>query len=160
MRAYQSILRKTSSIVVSSTFSLKGLMSTVAFTRLKKNSMAAIVLVAGKKNEPLSSSRPHPRDRPVKHLASHLRHQHVANDDIEGAVPDLAQALDAARNRGYLKRAGGQVIVENVSEIIAIFQEQNLPGRLGHMVRGNVKLESDDVLGVGSSRPQSHSPNR
>ena len=41
-RAYQTSLRKTSSIVESSAFSLKGLMSTVAFTRLKKNSMAGL----------------------------------------------------------------------------------------------------------------------
>ena len=42
MRAYQTSLRKTSSIVESSAFSLKGLISTVAFTRLKKNSMAGL----------------------------------------------------------------------------------------------------------------------
>jgi hypothetical protein len=47
--------------------------------------------VASKKNEPLNSSRPHPRDRPLKHLASHPRHHHVANDEIEGALRDLAQ---------------------------------------------------------------------
>ena len=41
-RAYQTSLRKTSSIVASNAFSLKGLMSTVAFTRLKKNSMAGL----------------------------------------------------------------------------------------------------------------------
>jgi len=40
MQAYQTSLRKTSAIVESSAFILKGLMSTVAFTRLKKNSMA------------------------------------------------------------------------------------------------------------------------
>jgi len=42
MRAYQISLRKTSRIVESSVFSEKGLMSTVAFTRLKKNSIAGL----------------------------------------------------------------------------------------------------------------------
>jgi hypothetical protein len=44
MRAYQTSLRKTSRIVESSAFSEKGLISTVAFTRLKKNSMVALFL--------------------------------------------------------------------------------------------------------------------
>jgi hypothetical protein len=39
MRAYQATSRKTSAIVESSVFSLKGLMSTVASTRLRKNSI-------------------------------------------------------------------------------------------------------------------------
>jgi hypothetical protein len=65
-------------------------MSTVAFTRLKKNSMAGVP-VAGKKNKPLSSSRPGSRDRPVKHLAALPRHHHVADNEVEGALPDLAQ---------------------------------------------------------------------
>ena len=55
-----------------------------------------IVLVTGKENEALTSSWPDPRHRPVKHLAPHLRHHHVANDEIEGALHDLTQALDAA----------------------------------------------------------------
>src|SRR4051812_12048356 len=38
----QDILRKTSFIAVSSAASLKGLMSTVAFTRWKKNSIAGL----------------------------------------------------------------------------------------------------------------------
>ena len=123
-------------------------MSTVAFTRLKKNSMAGLVPVAGKKNEPLSSSGPHPRDRPVKHLAPHPRHHHVANDEIEGALPDFAHALDAARDRGYLKKAEGEMIAENLPEIIAIFQEQNPLGRPGRVIRGEVNLESDDLRGI------------
>jgi hypothetical protein len=57
-----------------------------------------IVRVASNKNKPLSRSRSYPRDRPVKHLASHPRHHHVANDEIKGVLPDLAQALDAARD--------------------------------------------------------------
>ena len=120
-----------------------------------------IVLVAGKKNEPLSSSRPDPRHRPVKHLAPDLRHHHVANDEIESALHDLAQALDAARNRGDLKRAEDQVIVENLPEIITIFQEQNSPARTpGRRLHFLVNVESDDVLGIDirNSRVPAHSP--
>jgi len=128
-----------------------------------------IVPVAGKKNEPLTSSRPHPRDRPVKHLAADLRHHHVANDEIEGALHDLAQALDAVWDRGDLKAAGGQVIVENLPEIVAIFQEQNSLGRPGRVVRRNldrgrplliwVNVESDNLLhGIASLRGRRHSP--
>jgi hypothetical protein len=119
-----------------------------------------IVPVAGKKNEPLSSRRPRPRDRPVKHFPSHPRHHHVANNEIEGVLPDLAEALDAAWDRGYLKKAGDKVIAKNLPEILAIFQEQNPLGRPRHVVPGNLNLESEDLLGLGSSRSQSHSPNR
>src|SRR5260370_29468962 len=52
-----------------------------------------IVLVAGKKNEPPGSSRPDSRHRPVEHLAPDLRHHHVANDEIKGALHALAPAL-------------------------------------------------------------------
>jgi hypothetical protein len=97
-----------------------------------------IVRVAGKKNEPLSSSRSYPRDRPIKHLASHPRHHHIADDEIEAVLHDLVHALDAARDRGYLKMAGDQVFAENLPEIIAIFQEQNPLGRPGYVVRGNL----------------------
>src|ERR1700736_5499033 len=89
-----------------------------------------IVLVAGKKNEPPSSSSPDPRHRPVEHLAPDLWHHHVANDEIKGSLHDLAQALDTALDGGHLIRAEGQVGVENIPEIITIFQEQNSPGRL------------------------------
>jgi hypothetical protein len=41
-RVYQATLRKTLAIVESSAASLNGLISTVAFTRLKKNSMAGL----------------------------------------------------------------------------------------------------------------------
>jgi len=105
--------------------------------------------VAGKKNEPPSSSRSYPRDRPVEHLASHPRHHHVANDEIEGALPDLEHALDAALDRGYLKGTGDQVIAENLPEITAIFQEQNPLGRPGHGVRGSLNLESGDLRRIG-----------
>src|SRR6202030_2931515 len=80
-----------------------------------------IVLVAGKKNEPPSSSRPDPRNSPVEHLAPDLRHHHVANDEIKGALHDLAQALDAAPDGGHLIRTEHQVVVENLPEIITIF---------------------------------------
>jgi hypothetical protein len=122
-----------------------------------------IVLVAGKKNEPLSSSRPDPRHRPVEHLPPDLRHHHVANDEIEGALHDLAQALDAARDGGDLIRAEDQVIVENLPEIITIFQEQNSPGRsLGRRLHVLVNVESDELHGIGNgiggSRPSAHGP--
>src|SRR2546430_1810606 len=79
-----------------------------------------IVLVAGKKNEPPSSSRPDPRYRPVEHLAPDFRHHHVANDEIKGAFHDLAQALDTAPDGGHLIRAEDQVVMENLPEIISI----------------------------------------
>jgi hypothetical protein len=63
-----------------------------------------IVFVAGKENEPMSSSRPDPRHCPVKHLAPNLRHHHVANDKVEGALHDLAQPLGAVRDGGDLIR--------------------------------------------------------
>src|SRR5437016_14011254 len=88
-----------------------------------------IVLVAGKKNEPPSSSRPDPRHRPVEHLAPDLRHHHVANDEIKGALHDLAQTLNTAPDGGHLVRAEDQVVLENLPEIITIFQEQNTPCR-------------------------------
>src|SRR6478672_80283 len=77
-----------------------------------------VVPVAGKKNEAPGGAWPHPRDCPVKHLAPHPWHHHVANDDIEGVLRDLAQALDTARDRRYLETAEGQVIAENLPEII------------------------------------------
>jgi hypothetical protein len=43
------------------------------------------------------------------------------------------------------------VFLENFPEIIAIFQEQNLPDRLGLVVRRKLNLESDDLLGLRSS---------
>jgi hypothetical protein len=113
----------------------------------------SIVLVAGKKNEPLSSGRPDPRHRPVEHLAPDLRHHHVANDEIKDALYDLAQAFDTARDGGHLIRAEDQVVVENLPEIITIFQEQNSPGPFRppegrHFL---VNVESDGLHGIGSS---------
>src|SRR6202011_668984 len=117
-----------------------------------------IVLVAGKKNEPPSSSRPDPRHRPVEHLAPDLRHHHVANDEIKGALHDLAQALDTAPDGGHLIRAEDQVVVENLPEIITIFQEQNSPGRPPEHRHFLVNVESDDLHGIGSSRSPAHGP--
>jgi hypothetical protein len=117
-----------------------------------------IVLVAGKKNEPPSSSRPDPRHRPVEHFAPDLRHQHVANDEIKGTVHDLAQALDTAPDGGHLIRAEGQVVVENLPEIITIFQEQNSPSRPTERRHFLVNVESDDLHGIGSSWSESHAP--
>lgn len=117
-----------------------------------------IVLVAGKKNEPSSSSRPDPRHRPVKHFAPDLRHHHVANDEIKGALHDLAQALDPARDGGHLIRAEGQVVAENFPEIITIFQEQNSPGRPAERRHFLLNVESDDLRGIGSSLSPAHSP--
>ena len=112
--------------------------------------------MTGKKNEPLTSSRADPRHRPIEHLAPELGHHHVANNQIEGILEDLAQTLDATRDRSYLKGAGNQVIVENLPEIIAIFQEQNplawpeyvLPGEVvaGHFRLSRVKIDGGDLL--------------
>ena len=109
-----------------------------------------IVLVAGKKNEPPSSSRPDPRHRPVEHLASDLRHHHVANDEIKGALHDLAQTLDTAPDGGHLIRAEDQVVLENLPEIITIFQEQNSPGRSPERRHFLTNIESNDLPGRGS----------
>ena len=124
--------------------------------------------------EALASGRADPRQRPVEHLAPDPWHHHVANDEIEGVLDDLAQALDATRDWGYLKRAGNQIIVKNLPEIIAIFQEQNPLARPERAVRGNlyaghrylycVKVEGDVpyemVAEVRNPRSpsQTHSP--
>jgi hypothetical protein len=52
------------------------------------------------------------------------------------------------------------MFVENFPEIIAIFQEQDLPDRLGLVVRRKVDFESDDLLGFRSSQAQSHNTSR
>src|ERR1700730_16196197 len=117
-----------------------------------------IVLVAGKKNEPLGSSWPDPRHRPVEHFAPDLRHHHVANDEIKGALHDFAQALDTARDGGHLIRAEDQVVAENLPEIITIFQEQNSPGRPPERRHFFVNVESDELHGIGSSRSPAHRP--
>ena len=115
-----------------------------------------IVLVAGKKNEPSSSSRPGPRHRPVEHLAPDLRHHHVANDEIKAALHDLAQTLDTTPDGGHLIRAEDQVVLENLPEIITIFQEQNSPGRPPERRYFLVNVESDDLHGRGSLRSPAH----
>ena len=122
-----------------------------------------IVLVTGKKNEPLSISRPDPRHRPVKHLAPDLRHHHVANDEIEGALHDLAQALDTVPDGGDLIRVEDQVVVENLPEIITILQEQNSQGRSpARRLHLLVNVESDDLHGIGNGIGSSpaHRPSR
>ena len=97
-----------------------------------------IILVTGKENEPLTSSRADPRHRPIEHLAPELRHHHVANDQIEGILQDLAETFDATRHRRYLKGAGNQVILQNFPEIIAIFQKQNPLAWPEHVLRRNL----------------------
>jgi hypothetical protein len=79
-----------------------------------------------------------------------LRHHHVANDEIKGAVHDLAQTLDTAPDGGHLIRAKDQVVAENLPEIITIFQEQNSPGRRSERRHVLVNVESDDLPGKGS----------
>src|ERR1700730_16045814 len=117
-----------------------------------------IGLVAGKKNEPPSSSPPDPRHRPVEHLAPDLRHHHVANDEIKGSLHDLAQALDTAPDGGHLIRAEDQVVVENLPEIITIFEEQNSPGRPLEPRHFLANVESDELRGRGSLRSPGHGP--
>src|SRR5256885_12243760 len=117
-----------------------------------------IVLVAGKKNEPSSSSRSGPRHHPVEHLAPDLRHHHVANDEIKAALHDLAQTLDTAPDGGHLIRAEDQVVLENLPEIITIFQEQNSPGRpLGRRLF-LINVETDELHGIGHFRSPTHAP--
>src|SRR4030081_2877820 len=106
--------------------------------------------MAGKKNEPPGSSRPRPRYRPVEHLAPDFRHHHVANDEIKGAVHDLAQALDTARDGGHLKRAGDQVVAEDLPKLSTIFKEQNSRGRPGECRHFVVNVDSDNLLRIGS----------
>ena len=117
-----------------------------------------IVLVAGKKNEPPCSSWPDPRHRPVEHLAPDLRHHHVANDEIKGALHDLAQALDTAPDGRHLITAEDQVVVENLPETITIFQEQNSSGRPPERCHFLVNVESDELHWMGSSRSPAHGP--
>ena len=114
--------------------------------------------MAGKKNEPPGSSRPGPRHRPVEHLTPDFRHHHVANDEIKGALHDLAQALDTAPDGGHLIRAEDQVVVENLPEIITIFEEQNSPGRPPERRHFLVNVESDDLRGIGTLRSPAHDP--
>src|SRR5438067_6954160 len=117
-----------------------------------------IVLMAGKKNEPPSSSRSDSRHRPVEHLAPDFRHHHVANDEIKDAIHDLAQALNTAWDGGHLIRAEDQVVVENLPEILSIFQEQNSPGRLPERRHFHVNIDSDALHGIGSLRSPAHRP--
>ena len=137
---------------------LEGLSEDRRFHSLEEKLDRRIVLVAGKKNEPRGSRRPDPRYRPIEHLAPDVRHQHVANDEIKSAVHDLAQALHAARDGDDLKRAEGQVVAENLPEIITIFQEQNSPGRAHERRHFVVNVDSDDVLGIGNLRTPAHRP--
>src|SRR6059058_2902054 len=117
-----------------------------------------IVPVAGKKNEPPSSSRPDPRYRPVEHLAPDLRHHHVANDEIKGALHYLAQTLDTAPDGRDLVRSEGQVVAENLPKIITIFQEQNSPGRPRECRHFLADIDSDEIDGRRSSKSPSHCP--
>src|SRR5256885_17210342 len=110
-----------------------------------------IVPVAGKKNEPPGGSRPDPRHRPVEHFAPDFGHNHVANDEIKGTLHDLAQAFYAARDGSHFITAEAEVIVEDLPEIIAIFQEQNFPGRPDDRRHFLANVESDDLPGSGSS---------
>jgi hypothetical protein len=115
-----------------------------------------IILVTGEENESLTSGGTDSRHGPVKVLAPDFRHHHVANDQIEGILENLAQTLDTSGDRSNLKRAGNQVIVENCPEIIAIFQEQDPLAGPEHMVPrdlgdspcrlSRVKLESSGLL--------------
>src|SRR5207248_1288135 len=66
------------------------------FYSLKEKLDRGIVLVTGKKNEAFMSSWPDSGHRPIKHLAAHLRHQHIANDNIEAGLHDFSQALNTA----------------------------------------------------------------
>ena len=135
---------------------LEGLGENRRLHSLEEKSYPRIIVVTGKKNEPLTGSRADPRHGPVEHFAPDLRHHHVANDEIEWILEDLAQTLDATRDRGYLKRAGNQVIVEKCSEIILIFEKQNPLAWPKHIVPRNVgdrpcrlfrvKIESDRLL--------------
>ena len=83
-------------------------------------------------------------------------------------LADLAQALNAARRCGDLKPAEVQVIAENGPDIIPVLQEQNpleRPRRLlrgsvnrRNVGRGNVDVESDNLLGIeiGNCRSATH----
>src|ERR1700730_8228291 len=137
---------------------LEGLSEYRCLHSLEEKLDRRIVLVAGKKNEPPSSRRPDPRHRPVEHLAPDFRHHHVANDEIKGALHDLAQALDTARDGGHLIRAEDQVVAENLPEIITIFQQQNSPGRPPERRYFLVNVESDELHGIGSLQWPAHCP--
>src|SRR5205807_3685712 len=73
------------------------------------------------------------------------------------AAHDLAQALDTARNGGYLIRAGDQVVAENIPEIITIFQKQNSPGGSHECRHFVINVDSDNLPGI-RSLPSAHSP--
>src|SRR2546423_2950318 len=111
--------------------------------------------MAGKENEPLSSSRPGPRHCPIKHLAAKSRHQHVANDQVESALHNFAKTFNAALDRSHIKKSGDQIIVEHLSKIVAIFQEQD-PVHRPRRVPGNLNVESLNLRRIGLSQP--HNP--
>ena len=75
---------------------LEGLEEHCRVHPLKEKLDPRIILVTGKKDEVFTGSRPDACHRPVKHLAPDLRHQHVANDEIEAGLHDFTQTLDAA----------------------------------------------------------------
>src|SRR4029453_4367365 len=104
-----------------------------------------IVLVPGKKNEAITSRRPGPGDRPIKHLASHFRHHHIANDNVEAALYDLLYALDSPSDRRDFVGKRDQVLAKNALEIVAIFQKQNLrPRRRGFGLICDAKVRSEE----------------
>src|SRR5205814_145514 len=115
------------------------------------------VLVTGKENEPLGRSGSHAGDCPVKHFAAELRHQHVAKDNVESALHDLAQSLNAAWDGNYVIMPGGKVIAQHFSKILAILQKQNPLGASRHM-RWNVNVHRDCFRGMERILETAHKP--
>src|ERR1051326_1357508 len=73
---------------------------------LKEKLDCRIIFMTGKEDEALTCSRSDARHRPIKHLAAHLRHHHIAKNEIETRLHDFTQALNAARDRRDPIRAG------------------------------------------------------
>ena len=99
----------------------------------------------------------------------------VSEGETEKAVGEAdaqAAACDAARDQDYLKMAGGQVIAENLLEIIPVFQKQDSFGgrsrldrkdfNLGRILRGNFNIERDNLrwICVSTWRLPVHGTNR
>src|SRR5690242_20899189 len=62
----------------------------------KEKIEARVVLMAGKKDKSLPRSGPDASHGPIKHLSAHIRHHHIANDELKTAFHYFAQPLDAA----------------------------------------------------------------